>query len=320
MDLFSLIGLLSFIFFMSYMILPWFLDCDIQLAFKEKFGKPISSLRGKVIWITGASSGIGEELAYVLAEVGCKLILSSRRKGLLEAVKRKCLEGNKYLNDNDIEVLALDMFDFESHEGAFRHVISKFKKLDILVNNAGRSQRAEWEKIDIKVDREMFDLNVFSAISLSRLAVNYFQLVDKGHIVITSSFAGKAGVPFSATYNGTKHALHGYFEGLWIEKLTKNIDVTLLCPGPIQTNFLQESFTEIAGQKYGKNTDNSKLKMSAERCAHLMGVAIANKLMEAWISKSLPLFLLYLSQYYPNVNIQFFKILGPRFLARIRDE
>ncbi|XP_028046820.1 dehydrogenase/reductase SDR family member 7 isoform X2 [Monomorium pharaonis] len=300
MDLFITIGLLVVIYYVIYLILPLFLDCDILLAFKENWGKPVSSLKGKTVWITGASSGIGEHLAYVLARAGCKLMLSARRTTELERVKKTCLRESKYLTDNDVEVYPMDMFDFESHEKAFQHLINKFGKLDILVNNAGRSQRARWENIDIEVDKEMFSLNVFSVISLSRLAVKHFLSVEgEGHIVNTSSLAGIVGVPMSATYCGTKHALHGYFKPFFMEH-PKNINITMVCPGPIQTDFLAESFTEKPGEKYGVATDVSKSKISAERCASLMGVAIANKLDEVWIVKKVPLVILYLNYCFPT--------------------
>ena len=76
------------------------------------------------------------------------------------------------------------------------------------MNNAGRSQRANWEDIDLEVDKEMFDLNVFGVLSLSRIAVQYFLKQKSGHIVVTSSLAGVMTVPFSASYTGAKHAIH----------------------------------------------------------------------------------------------------------------
>lgn len=81
-------------------------------------------------------------------------------------------------------------------------------QLDVLVNNAGRSQRAYWEDIDLAVDKEMFDLNVFSVLSLSRIALQYFMKQNKGHIVVTSSLVGVKAVPYSASYTGAKHAIH----------------------------------------------------------------------------------------------------------------
>jgi len=319
MDLFTIVGLLFVVYYSIYLILPSFLDCDLLLAFKEKFGIPVSSLKGKTIWITGASAGIGENLAYVLARAGCKLILSARRVADLERVKKKCLEENEHLSDDDVEVYPMDVLDLDSHAKAFQHVIDKFGKLDVLVNNAGRSQRAKWESIEMTVDKEMFDLNVFSIVSLSRLAIKYFLKVGGGQIVNTSSLAGILPVPMSATYCGTKHALHGYFKPLFLEYPDNHIDVTIVCPGPVQTDFLAESFTEKSGEKYGLTTDVAKSKVSAERCATLMGVAIANRLDEVWIAKPDTLRLTYLSHCFPNFTKWLIRRLGKKFLLKLRD-
>lgn len=321
MDFLSIIGFIVIIYFLIYMIIPWFLDCDLNLALHEKFGKPISSLQGKVIWIVGASSGIGEHLAYVLAEAGCKLILTARRETELERVKANCIQKNANLQSSDIEVLVMSIVNINDHEPAFNRIIAKFGKLDILVCNAGCSQRAEWEKIDIDVDKEMFDLNVFSQVALSRLVAKYFFNRGAGHFVITSSVAGIGPVPYSATYCGTKYALHGYFNSFAIEKLGQNIQVTIACPGPIETNFLSQAYTEQLGKKYGEEINkNSQNKLTAERCAILMGIAIANELTEVWISKPRILQLIYLRIYYPNIGFWIFRLLGPRILQRLRDD
>lgn len=320
MDLVAIVGLMTIIYSLVYMIFPWFLDCDLNLAFHERFGKPISSLKDKVVWIIGASSGIGEHLAYVLAENGCKLILSARRETELERVKNNCLQRNANLKSCDIEVLVLDIRDLDKHEPAFNSIIAKFGKLDILVNNAGQSQRSLWENIEISVDREMFDLNVFSPIALSRLVAKYFFKMNAGHFVVTSSIAGIRGVPFSATYCANKFALHGYYETLGIETLDKNISITMACPGPVYTDFLAKAFTGKSNEVYGEKTKNdTKNKMSAERCATLMGIAIANKLFEVWICKRFVLQLIYLNIYYPNVGQWITKKVGIKFLQYLRD-
>ncbi|XP_018059843.1 PREDICTED: dehydrogenase/reductase SDR family member 7 isoform X1 [Atta colombica] len=319
MDLFVIIGLLIVVYYSVYLILPSFLDCDILLAFKEKYGKSVSSLKGKTVWITGASAGIGEHLAYVLAKAGCKLILSARRIAELEQVKKTCLEENRNLTDNDVEVYPMDVLDLDSHEKAFEHVINKFGKLDILVNNAGRSQRAKWENIEIAVDKEMFNLNVFSILSLSRIAIKHFLKVGEGQIVNSSSLAGIVPAPMSATYCATKHALHGYFRPLFLEHPDNNISVTMVCPGPVQTEFLAKSFTEKSGQNYGVATDTSKNKVSVERCAILMGVAIANELDEVWIATASSLRLVYLIYCFPNFAKWIIKNLGLKYLLKLRD-
>ncbi|XP_053983494.1 dehydrogenase/reductase SDR family member 7-like [Hylaeus volcanicus] len=323
MDLLSIILLVILLIIVAYhlfyLICPWFLNCDINLAFHNLFGKRIRSLKGKVVWITGASSGIGENLAYILADVGCKLVLSARRKEELDRVKASCLQRNKKLNDLDVEVLPMDVCDINSHEAAFNRVIEKFNRLDILVNNAGRYQLGRWEQIDISVDKGMFELNVFAQVALTRVVVKYFTQMGTGHIVVTSSLGGVVAMPFSGSYSGSKFALQGYFYSFWYEKLGQNIPVTIVCPGAVHTNFLMASYTEKSGETYGdKEKDKSPNRLNAERCAKLIGVAIANKLFEVWIAKPLVLQMLYMKIYYPNLTLWSVKMLGPRFLQYIQ--
>lgn len=169
-----------------------------------------ASLRGKVVWVTGASSGIGKGLAICLAKNGVKLVLSARREDELEKVKQDCLNlSSKLLSKDDILVLKMDMLEISKQEEHFETVINHFGGLDVLVNNAGRSQRAPWELVELSVDRELFELDVFSVINLCRIAVKYFDKINKrGHLAVTSSGAGIVGVPFSPSYCGAKHAIH----------------------------------------------------------------------------------------------------------------
>ncbi|XP_050525504.1 dehydrogenase/reductase SDR family member 7 isoform X3 [Daktulosphaira vitifoliae] len=268
MSFLSLIGFFFVIKFFMYFILFFTGDSDFELWWYNMFSNKLAhaytrddgkiyivyhndTLKGKVVWITGASSGIGEHIALQLSKSGSKLILSARNKEKLLQVKNHCLEisGGK-LSANDILVLPMDVTNVSKHVSWFDSVINHFGKLDILINNAGRSQRAKWEDIELSVDREAFDLNVFAAINLSRIAVRYFNQIGSGQLVATSSVAGIVPPPFSATYNATKHALHGYFGALQREKVHSNIYVTLLCPGPVFSNFLKESFTAHPGEEY----------------------------------------------------------------------
>ncbi|XP_063993209.1 dehydrogenase/reductase SDR family member 7 [Diachasmimorpha longicaudata] len=319
MAFFEIIGIITVVYYVFYLIYPWFLDCDLGLSLQETFGQPVDKLRGKVVWITGASSGIGEHLANVLAKAHCKLILSARRANELARVKEECLKVNPHLQETDVEVLVMDICDVANHRKHFEHVIAKFGKLDILVNNAGRSQRASWEKIDLQVDKELFDLNVFSHVSLSRIVYAYFEEIGHGHMVVVSSLAGIVGIPFSGSYTGSKHALHGYFESLRAEKQNKNIPISIVCPGAVQTPFLSESFTDTVGEKFGQVTQHAKNKVSPERCAHLIAVAIVNNIDESWIAHSTALQLTYLVKYYPSLGRMILQLLGPIFLQRLRD-
>lgn len=302
-----------------YLAALLFVDCDLRLTWAEKFGKPVDSLAGKVVWITGASNGIGEHMALAMARAGVKLVLSSRREHELERVKKNCVHIGKNLTEKDVLVLPMDMLAVEEHKVYFQQVIDHFGQLDVLVNNAGRSQRANWEDIDLAVDKELFDLNVFSILSLSRITLQYFMKQNKGHIVVTSSLIGVKAVPYSASYAGAKHAIHGYFDSLRLEKMLSNISVTLLCPGPVFSNFLAEAFTGKPGEKFGKPMEATDRRMTGERCGHLCSVAIANKLDEAWMALPPAIFLIHFLAYFPNAGSLVIRFLGPKFFLKMRD-
>lgn len=102
----------------------------------------------------------------------------------------------------------MDVTDFESHRRHFEHVLNHFGQVDILVSNAGRSQRAIWENIELAVDKQMFDLNVFGVVNLSRVALEYFNKVGHGHLAVVSSLAGVIPAPYSGTYTATKFSIH----------------------------------------------------------------------------------------------------------------
>jgi len=296
-------------------------DCDLTLKLVEKFGTPTSSLKGKVVWIIGASTGIGEYLAYELVANGAKVILSGRREKELNQVKEQCIViGRKNgLEETDILLLPLDVSQIEYHQKHFDQILNHFGTLYILVNNAGRSQRAEWQEIEMKLDREMFDVNVFGLLSLSRTVLPHFLAKKNGHIVVTSSVCGKVGAPFSATYNATKHALHGYFETARTELYPKGVAVTMLLPGPVFSDLLTACATSKHGEKLGNKMNENDRRMKTDRCAHLCAVAIANKLDEAWISINPVLFLLYVAQYAPSFARSYFARFGVRQAMKLRD-
>ncbi|KAK9511434.1 hypothetical protein O3M35_000097 [Rhynocoris fuscipes] len=319
MDLFSSIGVIVIIYIFIYITTLSIVDCDLHLLWALCFGVNLKkAFKGKVIWVTGASSGIGEFLSVEFARNGAKVVLSGRSVVNLERVKQRCLEvGSRY---DHILVLPFDITDYKKHEEMFLRVIDNFGKLDILVNNAGRSQRAFWEKIEMQVDNEMFQVNVFSIISLSRLAVEYFERMDNGgQIVVTSSLAAFVPVPFSSTYSATKHALHGYFKALMAEKLGSNIGVTILCPGPVFSNIDPQSFTAKSGEMFSKNLRMEDRRMPTRRCALLSAVAIANRLDEAWIGLFPVIPLTYILIYFPNVAKRLAVFVGAKHLMKLRD-
>jgi len=293
-------------------------DADLSTLCWEKLGTGLDAgLKDKVVWVTGASTGIGAALAMEAVKHGAKVAITARRSELLDKVKDQCIaQGGRA---SQILVLPLDLCNYAEHKAAFDKVVETFGHLDILVNNAGRSQRARWEHTDIKVDEDLFALNVFSVVNLTRVVLPHMLQRGSGCIALMSSSAGKAGVPFSGTYTGSKHALHGYFESLRTEKMGTGISVCMLCPGPTFSSLLEVAATETPGQSFGESMKATDKRMTAERCAELSLVAIVNKLPESWICFRPVLPLMYASQYLPGISKVVMSVLGPAFLARVRD-
>jgi len=313
-----LIGTACVISVLLVLIISIFCDADITTLFYEKYGKDLKKeLQEKVVWITGASTGIGAAMAIECARKGAKLVISARRESLLEETKEKCIAVGS--DPSNILVLKMDMCDFASHQKCFESVLEKFGKLDILINNAGRSQRGRWEHIEIDVDIDLFNLNVFSVINLTRTVLPHMLGNKSGSIAVTSSTAGKCGVPFSGTYTGSKHAIHGYFESLRTEKVGSGVDICLLCPGPTFSDLLEVAATENAGEKFGESMRSTDKRMTSERCAELSLIAIVNKLPESWICFRPVLPLMYATQYFPAISKTLMRALGAEYFAKVRD-
>lgn len=269
-----------------------------------------------MIWITGASSGIGESLAYRCSIVGCKLILSARDVKALAEVRSKCLSLMPGGGRSDaVLVIPFDIKDLNKHEPAVRQALTHFGRIDILVNNAGRSQRAMYHEVDISVDQEMFAVNVMGPVNLSRIVLNHwYDTKRKGQFVVTSSTLGKMGIMNAASYAGTKHALHGYFESIRNEGHEKGISVTMLCPGPTFSRAAERAFTTSIHQTFDAVDDRSDRRMKTDRCSHLMMVGMANQVDEAWICQQPILSMYYIVQYFPTIGRWFI----PRFMTRDR--
>ncbi|XP_005101481.1 dehydrogenase/reductase SDR family member 7 [Aplysia californica] len=293
-------------------------DADLRLMYAAKFGKQPESLAGKVVWITGASSGIGEHIAYCLAKAGARLVLSARRKDELERVKAACVSLGQ-VTESDVLVLPLDVVKYETHKEAVQKVLDHFQQIDVLMNNAGRSQRAAWLDVELDVDRDMFETNVLGQVSLTREVLPHMISRKAGLIAVMSSIAGKVGVPMSRSYTGTKHALNGYFGCLATEMSEHNIDVTIICPGPVFSNVTVHAATGKIGETVGRAMDKSEKKMSTERCAQLTCAALANRLYEVWISQNPVLFLAYVGQYMPDLGKWLILKFGVKQIMKMRE-
>lgn len=186
--------------------------------------------KDKVVWITGASSGIGEHLAYALAEQGARLALSSRNEKELQRVANNCR------GQADLLLLPLDVADFASINPASRQLIDHFGRIDILINNAGISQRAPVVETDLEVDRKIMDVNFIGTVAVTKAVLPDMLKQGAGQIVAISSVMGKIGTPWRSAYAASKHALHGFFDSLRAEVEEAGVKITVICPGYVKTN------------------------------------------------------------------------------------
>ena len=235
------------------------------------------SFQNKVVWITGASSGIGKALALELSNQGALLIISARNKETLETVKLACR------NSDNVWVLPLDLEKYEDFENLTKQAIKVYGRIDILVNNGGISQRSFAKDTMVSVDKKIMEINYTGTIALTKALLPHFLEQQKGHFVTTTSIVGKIGTPLRSSYAASKHALHGFFDSLRAEVFDNNIDVTLICPGFVSTNISLNALTGdgTSQQKMDTATENG---ISPERFAKLMAKAIKNKKEEAYIA------------------------------------
>lgn len=236
-----------------------------------------TEFKDKVIWITGASSGIGEALALELAGRGSRLILSARREEELNRVAK-----TTGLSDLDLLVLPFDLKNTDNASGLAAQVINKFGRIDVLINNGGISQRAEAIETKIETDRELMEVNYFAYVNLTKAVLPYMKRQKNGHIVVVSSIAGKFGFYLRSGYSAAKHALHGFFESMRLETEKFGIKTLIVCPGKIKTN-ISLSALSANGQAHNKMDQSHVNAMSAHDCAKQILNAVLNNKEEVLI-------------------------------------
>lgn len=199
----------------------------------------------KIVWITGASSGIGEALALAFVACGATVIASSRSKEKLEAIKMRSTNPERFYP------VTLDLTDSDLITRVADKVITQFGHIDILINNAGISQRAKVQETSIATDRYIMEVNYFSAVILTKAVLPTMLASGSGYILSTSSIVGVFGFPLRSAYSAAKHALHGFFESLRAEYWNQGIKVSIIIGGRINTPI---SMSAIAanGMPYGR--------------------------------------------------------------------
>ncbi|MGV3558219.1 SDR family oxidoreductase [Larkinella arboricola] len=236
----------------------------------------------KVIWITGASSGIGEAIALELSRNAneahpIKLVLSARRADELERVARQT-----GLPAADVLVLPMDVTDFGAFSAHVERVRHHFGRIDYLFLNAGISQRSTVAETDFSVYQRLMDVNFFGTIALTKAVLPLMLAQRSGHLVVTSSVAGKLGVKYRSGYCASKHALHGFYDALRAETHSAGLHITIVCPGYIRTPISLQALN-ATGQVHGKMDTNQEKGMAPDVFTRRLLKAVSRKKEEVYI-------------------------------------
>jgi len=232
----------------------------------------------KVVWITGASSGIGEALAYAFSGAGARVILSSRRADELERVSRGCA------HPEQVRVLPLDLLEIQSFAAKTAEAISFFGQIDLLIHNGGIAQRSLVKDTSMEVHRRVMEVDYFSYVALTQAILPHFIERKAGHFAVVSSVMGKIGTPMRSAYAAAKHALHGFFDCLRAEVSSQNIKVTMLTPGYIRTNIAHYALT-ADGSPTARSSTEIENGLPADKAAGQILRALGRGDFEAFIGR-----------------------------------
>jgi short-subunit dehydrogenase len=249
----------------------------------------------KVIWITGASSGIGEACAYELSKQHANLILTALETSLLDEVKEKCLQ----IGAQAVYVLPTDLSQLEDLPQLAIKAWNCFGTIDLLFNNAGISQRATVMDTDFSVIKKIMDLNYFAPVILTKVVLPKMIENGGGQIAVTTSISGKFGFPLRGAYCSSKHALYGFFETIQAEYYSHNIRVTIVCPGRVQTNISLHAL-EKDGKPHGKLDPGQAKGITAAKAAKQIIRAFEKKKPEVLTGKT-ELLMVYIKRFFPNL-------------------
>ncbi|CUS48705.1 MAG: putative short-chain dehydrogenase [Idiomarinaceae bacterium HL-53] len=251
----------------------------------------MSDIHGKTIWLTGASSGIGLALAHALARAGAQLILTARSEETLNTLASE-LPGEH-------QVFPLDLMNPEHALEAARRFVSQ-QPIDILINNAGVSQRSLTLETDLKVYRDLMEINYFSVVALTKAVLPSMLEQGNGHIVTVSSVAGKVGTKLRSGYAGSKFGVIGFMDCLRAEMFDKNIHCTTICPGFVHTQIAHNALTG-SGEKLNREDPDNAGGISAEQCAKEIIQAIQNNKAEVVVGSGLSKLAPRLQRFFPGL-------------------
>ena len=248
-----------------------------------------------VVWITGASSGIGKACAYRYASGGASLVLTSSSATKLAEVAADC----RARGAESVLVLPYDLSRHDGIEALVGQAWNAFGKIDILLCNAGISQRTTVEDTDDEIDRKIMEVNYFAPTAMARAILPLMLASGGGHIAVTSSIAGYFGFPLRCSYSASKHALYGFFETLRAEYHNKGIEVTIICLGRVQTDISLNALDK-GGVRHGVMDPGQEGGISADKAARKIVRAIRRGRREVLVGGK-ELLMVYVKRFFPGL-------------------
>ena len=224
-------------------------------------------LNGKVVVITGASSGIGEAMAREYSKMGAKVVLGARREEELKRVADDIKAAG-----GEVAYAACDVVSEEECKRLIDTAIDNFGGIDVLICNAGLSMRALFDECDLKVLHRLMDVNFWGTVNCTKYALPWLQK-SKGSLVGISSVAGIHGLPGRTGYSASKYAMTGFLDTIRVENLKKGLHVMTACPGFTASNVRFSALT-ADGTQQGETPRNEAKMMTPEQVAHIVARGI----------------------------------------------
>lgn len=247
------------------------------------------------IWITGASSGIGEACAYKYAAEGARLVLTSSSAERLETVAQRC----RQIGANDVTVIPYDLTHLDDIATLVDKAWAATEGIDIVMLNAGISQRTNVEDTSMDMVRRIMEINYFAPVAIAKCLLPMMVQRGGGKIAVTTSIAGRFGFPLRCGYSSSKFALYGFFETLQAEYYDRGIRVTIVCPGRVCTNISKYALDK-GGKPHGEMDPGQANGMSADKAASIITRAIARGKREVLVGRK-ELLMVYIKRFFPGL-------------------
>ena len=265
----------------------------------------MSKFANKIIWITGASSGIGRATALRFAQENATLILTALEDDLLEEVKKECLA----LGSPAVTTLPFDLSQLDKLPQLAQNALQAYGRIDVFYNNAGISQRGTTVEVSMDVIRKVMDIDFYAPVILTKAILPKMIEQGGGQLAVTTSINGLFGFPLRCAYSSAKHALYGFYETIAAENYKDNIRVTIVTPGRVQTN-ISVNALEKNGEKHGKMDAGQAGGITPEKAADKIVKAIYKQKREVLVG-SKELVMVYIKRFFPGLCARIARSIKP---------